>query len=154
MSDSFQQLLTLLTTFRGQDDVIVDPSHPDLRLNLLPETIDLWGNAYAQAAESDGNLLLACTSSTGPIEEASLTWVVGSAIRSIHVDGRDACQLLLQALGLEPALAEAIIRHCPGIADNSVWALYYERHGHLVATPVLSVGLGREVAASIPSLKA
>jgi len=151
MSDSFQRLLTLLTTFRGQDDVIIDASQQSLRINLLPETIDLWGITYAHIAERGDNLLLACTSSSEPIEETSLTWVVGSAIRSIHVDNSEACELLLQSLGVEPSLAEAIINHCPGIADTAVWALYYERHGHLVATPLLSVGLGREVQASIPS---
>lgn len=151
MSESFQRLLTLLTTFRGQDDVIIDPSQPGLRLNLIPETISLWGVTYGQTAERNANLLLACSSSTGPIEETTLTWVVGSAIRSVHVEGKEACQNLLQTLGVKPALTEAIIYHCPGIADDAVWALYYERHGHLVATPVLTTGLGRAVMTTLPS---
>lgn len=152
MSNSFERLLTLLISYRGQDDVIIDPSQPGLRLNLIPETISLWEITYAQTGQSGDNLLLACSNSTGPIEETSLTWVVGSAIRAVHVENREACQRLLQTLGLEPAMAESIISHCPGMADEAVWSLYYERHGNLVATPVLSVGLGREVVASLPSL--
>lgn len=152
MNDHFRKLQTLLLSFSGQDDIIADENQPDLRLNLRPETIDLWGATYDQKSNSGDNLLLACSSSRGPIEDTSITWVVGSAIRSVHAGNQEEFRHLMQAVGLTPELAESVLRHCPGIADGAVWALYYERHGHLVATPVLTAGLGLEVAASISSM--
>jgi len=152
MDETYERLHSLLTELHGKADISVDAGHPDLRLNLLPETISLWDATYNQLAKRGDNLLLACTKSSGPIEETSLTWVVGSAIRSLHVDSTDKCQHVLQVVGLEPSLAEAIIKHCPGIANEAIWALYYERHGHLVATPILSAGLGQQVVAGITSL--
>lgn len=149
MSNSFQRLLFLLKSCQGKNDVIIDDSHPDLRLNLDPETTDLWGASYDQADDTQANLLLATTSSSGPIEEASLTWVVGSAIRHVYVSSQEELLQLLKSLGLEDSLANAVIHHCPGIAGGAIWALYFERHGHLVAAPVLSSGLGREVMASL-----
>jgi hypothetical protein len=149
MDNSFQQLLSLLKSYHGQRDVQVDSSHPDLRLKLDPETIDLWGATYDQANDTQANLLLATTSSSDPIEETSLTWVVGSAIRHVLVSDQEKLLQLLKSLGLGVSLAEAVIHHCPGIAGEAIWALYYERHGHLVASPVLSSGLGREVLASL-----
>lgn len=151
MNDSFDRLLNLLETFSGQDDVLIDESQTDLRINLNLKTIALWGATYDQKSKDRENLLLACTSSSGPIADTTITWVVGSAIRSVYVSSDEECRNLLQTVGLAPALAEAIIRHCPGIADGAVWALYNERNGNLVATPVLSAGIGREVAAKISS---
>lgn len=152
MSDSFQRFLTMLKSAYGQHDILVDEGQTDLRLNLLPETIDLWGATYSQADNTDNNLLLACSSSSGPIEDTTLTWVVGSAIRHVHVSSEDECWQLFHALGLRPNLADAIVRHCPGIANGAIWALYNERHGHLVATPVVSAGLGREAMARFSSI--
>ena len=149
MENSFQQLLSLLKSCQGQENVLVDNSQPDLRLNLDHATIDLWNASYDQADDTQANLLLATTSSSDPIEETSLTWVVGSAIRHVLVSSQEELLQLLKSLGLEASLAEAVIHHCPGIAGEAIWALYYERHGHLVASPVLSSGLGKEVLASL-----
>ena len=46
--------------------------------------------------------------------------------------------MLLQALGLNSGLINSVLLNCPGIAGKVAWALYLERHGHLVATPVLN----------------
>jgi hypothetical protein len=43
----------------------------------------------------------------------------------------------LNALGLNSDLVNSLLLHCPGIAGSVTWALYLERHGHLVATPVI-----------------
>lgn len=45
--------------------------------------------------------------------------------------------MLLRALGLSSDLVNSVLLNCPGIAGKVAWALYLERHGHLVATPVL-----------------
>lgn len=151
MSDSFQRLLGLLSSSLGKGDIITTEEQPEFRINLNRETIDLWGITYDQDPFMGGDLLLACSDSEGPIEKTSLTWVVGSAIRRAHVTDPTACELLLQEIGIEPDLAAATMKYCPGIADGVVWALYLERHGHLRATPVLTRGLGREAMAGLTS---
>ena len=138
MPDPTEQLLELLRTHYGLEDVIVDENQPTLRLNLHPEVLEMWEAEYDYSRDSNDNLLLACNNSAGPIESASLTWIVGSAIRRAKVDSLQQCQHLLQSLGLEPNMASAITRNCPGIAMGVIWAIYYERHGHVVASPVLS----------------
>ena len=45
--------------------------------------------------------------------------------------------MLLHALGLNSDLVNSVLLNCPGIAGKVAWALYLERHGRLVATPVL-----------------
>jgi len=151
MSDSFQRLLELLTTHYGQDDIVIDESQPSLRINLHPDVIEMWNTEYNQTVNTPTNLLIACDNSTGPIERAKLTWIVGSAIRRTQVDSQEDCQILLQSLGLEPELAKSLTRNCPGIASGAVWSVYYERHGNLVASPILAAALGSEVMKSLSS---
>jgi len=149
MPDFCSQLQSLLRTHYGREDVVIDESHPDFRLNLHPESIELWNLEYEKSPYSEVNLFLACTSSCGPIEDTALTWVVGSAVRHVKVKSRYECAQLLQVLGLNAGLAKAVTHNCPGIAEGVTWALYYERHGNLVATPVLSTGFGKEVLNNI-----
>jgi hypothetical protein len=80
---------------------------------------------------------LACLSSTRPLEDTSLSWVVGAAIRPATVKNEDDCRVLLHALGLNSDVVNSLLLNCPGIAGSVTWALYLERHGHLVATPVI-----------------
>jgi hypothetical protein len=150
MSDTSQHLVALLSAHYGQEDVVVDESQPTLRINLHPDTLSIWEEEYNRAHSSNGNLLLACESSSGPIESTSLTWVVGSAIRRVQVKSHNECQILLQSIGLEPEMTAAITRNCPGIAFDSIWAIYYERHGDVVASPVLPSEIRNDIAMKIP----
>ncbi|MCP9775959.1 hypothetical protein [Cyanobium sp. WAJ14-Wanaka] len=146
MNDPSSDLRSLLSTYQGQEDIQVDALQPDLRLNLLDTNIKLWGTTYQQIAGTGDNLLLACNNSTGPVEEAVLTWVVGAAIRSLRVEGKDQFTDLLKCLGIKPELISSLLCNCPGISGKAIWAIYLERHGYLVATPILSAGLGLVVA--------
>lgn len=151
MPDLSQQLSALLEAYYGQDDIIVDETQPTLRLNLHPNSLELWKAEYDQAQAANDNLLLACDNSGGSIESATLTWVVGSAIRRAQVSSHTECELLFQSLGLRPEMAAAITRNCPGMAMGAVWAIYYERHGNVVASPVLSTAMLGELMKMISS---
>jgi hypothetical protein len=138
MNDPLSQLNALINSHQGEDEVIPDASQPGFRISLNPQNLELWRLEYRQIAEKEANLLLACLSSTGPLEDTSLGWVVGAAIRHASVNNQDDCRMLLQALGLNSGLINSVLLNCPGIAGKVAWALYLERHGHLVATPVLN----------------
>ena len=137
MSDPLSQLNALLDSNQGQDEVIPDANQPGFRISLNPHNLELWRLEHRQIASKEANLLLACLSSTGPLEDTRLGWVVGAAIRPASVKNQDDCKVLLHALGLNPDLVNSVLLNCPGIAGKIAWALYLERHGHLVATPVL-----------------
>ncbi|MCX5967133.1 MAG: hypothetical protein NTV57_05730 [Cyanobacteria bacterium] len=138
MNDPLSQLNALINSHQGEDEVIPDASQPGFRISLNPQNLELWRLEYRQIAGKEANLLLACLSSTGPLEDTSLGWVVGAAIRHASVNNQDDCRMLLQALGLNSGLINSVLLNCPGIAGKVAWALYLERHGHLVATPVLN----------------
>ena len=138
MTDSQLRLKYLLTTYRGQDNVLLDPRQPRLTLNLNPQNLALWRSEFNSIAEKDTNLLLACNSSTGILEDTTLTWVVGAAIRPASAGSRESCSHLLTSLGLESGLVESILTHCPGIAEDVVWALYYDRNKRLCVSPVIN----------------
>lgn len=137
MTDPLSQLNALIGSHQGQDEVIPDASQPGFRISLNPQNLELWRLEHRQIAGKETNLLLACLSSTGPLEDTSLGWVVGAAIRPASVRSQDDCRVLLHALGLKSGLVNSVLLNCPGIAGKVAWALYFERHGHLVATPVL-----------------
>ena len=137
MNDPLSQLNALLDSNQGQDEVIPDASQPGFRISLNPHNLELWRLEHRQSASKEANLLLACLSSTGPREDTRLGWVVGAAIRPASVKNQDDCRVLLHALGLNSDLINSVLLNCPGIAGKVAWALYLERHGHLVATPVL-----------------
>jgi len=158
MSDPLSQLKALLDSHQGQDEVIPDASQPGFRISLNPHNLELWRLEHRQISEKGANLLLACLSSTGPIEDTSLGWIVGAAIRPASVKSQDDCKVLLHALGLNSDLVNSVLLNCPGIAGKVAWALYLERHGHLVATPVLdhepnSNNIAHPTAASIDSME-
>jgi len=140
MSDPHSQLNALIDSNQGQDEVIPDASQPGFRISLNPHNLELWRLEHRQIAGKEANLLLACLSSTGPLEDTTLGWVVGAAIRPATVINQDDCKVLLHALGLNSDLVNSVLLNCPGIAGEVAWALYLERHGHLVATPVLHHG--------------
>ena len=138
MSDPLSQLNALINSHQGQDEVTPDASQPEFRISLNPHNLELWRLEHRQIAGKGANLLLACLSSTGPLEDTSLGWVVGAAIRPASVNSQEDCKVLLHALGLSSDLINSVLANCPGIAGKVAWALYLERHGHLVATPVLA----------------
>lgn len=138
MSNSQLRLKHLLTTFRDQDNVQLDPNQPRLTLNLNLQNLALWHSQAISIAEKDTNLLLACNSSTGRLEDTTLTWVVGAAIRPASTVNRSSCGHLLISLGLEADLVESILTHCPGIGEDIIWALYYNRNKKLCVSPVIN----------------
>jgi hypothetical protein len=137
MRDPLGQLHALIGSHQGQDDLIPDASQPGFRITLTSHNLELWKSEYRRIAGKETNLLLACLSSTGPLEDTSLSWVVGAAIRPATVKNEDDCRVLLHALGLNSDVVNSLLLNCPGIAGSVTWALYLERHGHLVATPVI-----------------
>ena len=105
------------------------------RIDLKLDNIELWQDTLDRL-EGPCNLLLACEKSDGPLHDTSLTWVVGSAIRSAEVMGRENVEHLLQQLQVPQVLAAAAREHCCGLGDGVIWAFYLERHGWLTASPV------------------
>ena len=106
-----------------------------LQINLLDENIVLWQQTF-EKNNSKHNLLLACDKNSGELTTAKITWVVGSAIRGTTVNSAAEVEKLLTQMGIDYALAQAAIEHCPGLGEDLVWAFYLERHGWLTATPV------------------
>ena len=105
------------------------------QINLLNENINLWKQTFQQNNPTD-NLLLACDKNTEDLLISKLTWVVGSAIRGTRVSNATEAKKLLAHMGVANELAKAAVEHCPGLAEDLVWAFYLERHGWLTATPV------------------
>ena len=117
----------------GKLDYAVGTSY--FQINLLNENINLWKQTLQQNKPTD-NLLLACDKNTEDLLISKLTWVVGSAIRGTTVSDATEAKKLLTHMGVDNELAKAAVKHCPGLAEDLVWAFYLERHGWLTATPV------------------
>ena len=117
----------------GKLDYAVGTSY--FQINLLNENINLWKQTLQQNKPTD-NLLLACDKNTEDLLISKLTWVVGSAIRGTRVGDATEAKKLLTHMGVAKELAKAAVKHCPGLAEDLVWAFYLERHGWLTATPV------------------
>ena len=105
------------------------------RINLRDENIVLWRDTLNQQSRAV-NLLLACDQNSGDLDQAQLTWVVGSAIRGTTTNSTNAITQLLQQMGVGSALTDEAAKRCPGLGEDLVWAFYLERHGWLIATPV------------------
>ena len=122
----------------GERELKFDKSGEVLRIDLREDYILMWQQEAAVKGES-ANLLLACENSSGSLHSTRLTWIVGSAIRTEFIQSRDHFVELLVALGVSENLALMALDNCPGIIANIAWALYFERHGWLTATPICNI---------------
>lgn len=137
MTQSSEAIIRSLTTKLAPDmELRVSIGDGVLRINVKPDDRTLWQDTLLTIA-APGNVLLACESSSCALEATRLTWVVGAAIRDTSIDQAGTIVPLLQSLGVAPNLAEAVPKHCPGLAEEMTWAFYLERHGWLTACPVL-----------------
>ena len=90
---------------KGNDyELILNHPTGSIRFDLSPQTLKLWAETLKKHTASY-NLLFACETLEGTIEETKLTWVVGSAIRPVQV--KDPCEAikLLITLGFTPNYA-------------------------------------------------
>ena len=106
------------------------------RIDLKPDDLKLWSDTLSSRQESC-NLLLACAHSEGPLTETQITWVVGSAIRSLKIQAAEEIAPLLRGLGIDESLASNLPKLCPGLGSEQTWAFYLDRKGTLCASPVL-----------------
>ena len=107
------------------------------RIDLKPDDLRLWSETLESRNERC-NLLLACEHGDGDLEQTSLTWVVGSAIRSFRIRSADEVIPLLTSLGIEEALTKKLPELCPGLGSEMTWAFYLDRNGTLSASPALT----------------
>ena len=106
------------------------------RIDLKPDDLKLWADTLS-SREENCNLLLACAHSEGPLTETQITWVVGSAIRSLKIQAAEEIVPLLKGLGINESLASNLPKLCPGLGSEQTWAFYLDRNGALCASPVL-----------------
>ena len=106
------------------------------RIDLKPDDLKLWADTLSSRVENC-NLLLACAHSEGPLTETQITWVVGSAIRSLKIQAAEEIVPLLRGLGIDESLASNLPKLCPGLGSEQTWAFYLDRKGTLCASPVL-----------------
>ena len=106
------------------------------RIDLKPDDLKLWADTLS-SREENCNLLLACAHSEGPLTETQITWVVGSAIRSLKIQAAEEIVPLLRGLGIDESLASNLPKLCPGMGSEQTWAFYLDRKGTLCASPVL-----------------
>lgn len=106
------------------------------RIDLKPDDLKLWADTL-RSREENCNLLLACAHSEGPLTETQITWVVGSAIRSLKIQAAEEIVPLLRGLGIDESLASNLPELCPGLGSEQTWAFYLDRKGTLCASPVL-----------------
>ena len=106
------------------------------RIDLKPDDLKLWADTLS-SREENCNLLLACAHSEGPLTETQITWVVGSAIRSLKIQAAEEIVPLLRGLGIDESLACNLPILCPGLGSEQTWAFYLDRKGTLCASPVL-----------------
>ena len=106
------------------------------RIDLKPDDLKLWADTLS-SREENCNLLLACAHSEGPLTETQITWVVGSAIRSLKIQAAEEIVPLLRGLGIDESLASNLPKLCPGLGSEQTWAFYLDRKGTLCASPVL-----------------
>jgi hypothetical protein len=133
---ALDQIAAMLQSCGSNQEIKISRGAAILRINLRLDDLNLWG----ESAEvlSSANIILACDNDTAEIEESSLTWVVGAAIRGINLDIPDQAIALLIKLGIEENIAAEIINVCPGLCKDVKWAFYRERHGWLCASPALN----------------
>lgn len=122
----------------GERELRFDRDGEVLRIDLREDYIQMWQD---EAAINDkfANLFLACENSGGNLEATKLTWVVGSAIRPESVKTKEEFTQILLNLGVSGNLASLALEHCPGLISTIAWALYFERHGWLTATPICNL---------------
>ena len=106
------------------------------RIDLKPDDLKLWADTLS-FREENCNLLLACAHSEGPLTETQITWVVGSAIRSLNIQAAEEIVPLLRGLGIDESVASKLPKLCPGLGSEQTWAFYLDRKGTLCASPVL-----------------
>jgi hypothetical protein len=133
---ALDQIAAMLQSCGSNQEIKISRGAAILRINLRLDDLNLWGES-AEVLPS-ANIILACDNDTAEIEESSLTWVVGAAIRGINLDIPDQAIALLIKLGIEENIAAEIINVCPGLCTEVKWAFYRERHGWLCASPALN----------------
>lgn len=133
---ALDQIAAMLQSCGSNQEIKISRGAAILRINLRLDDLNLWGES-AEVLPS-ANIILACDNDTAEIEESSLTWVVGAAIRGINLDIPDQAIALLIKLGIEENIATEIINVCPGLCKDVKWAFYRERHGWLCASPALN----------------
>jgi len=133
---ALDQIAAMLQSCRSNQEIKISRGGAILRINLRLDDLNLWGES-AEVLPS-ANIILACDNDAAEIEESSLTWVVGAAIRGINLDIPDQVIALLIKLGIKENIAAEIINVCPGLCKDVKWAFYRERHGWLCASPALN----------------
>ena len=109
-----------------------------LRIDLREDYIQMWQDE-ANVKGATANLFLACENSGGNLESTKLTWIVGSAIRPESVQTKEEFTEILLSIGVSQNLVSLALEHCPGLIGAIAWALYFERHGWLTATPICNL---------------
>ena len=127
----------LMNSADQNSEVIHTIGELQFRIDLKPDDLRLWSETL-QTRNEHCNLLLACEHGDGALDQTSLTWVVGSAIRSFSIQSADEVTPLLTSLGVEAALSEKLPELCPGLGFDITWAFYLDRNGTLSASPVPS----------------
>ena len=122
----------------GERELRFDRDGEVLRIDLREDYIQMWQDE-ATVKGNAANLFLACENSGGNLESTKLTWVVGSAIRPETVQTKEEFTEILSNLGVSRNLASLALEHCPGLIGTIAWALYFERHGWLTATPICNL---------------
>ncbi|UPM51409.1 hypothetical protein MY494_06590 [Synechococcus sp. A10-1-5-1] len=122
----------------GDRELRFDRDGEVLRIDLREDYIQMWQDEAAVKG-NEANLFLACENSGGNLEATKLTWVVGSAIRPETVQTKEQFTEILLSLGVSKNLASMALEHCPGLIGTIAWALYFERHGWLTATPICNL---------------
>ena len=130
-------LNSLLQSADKNGEVIHTINGSRFRIDLKPDDIRLWYETL-ESVSTPCNLLLACQHGGGNLKDTCLTWVVGSAIRPFQIESPEEVAPLLHSLGIELNLARSLPDHCPGLASETTWAFYLDRHGQLSASPVLN----------------
>jgi hypothetical protein len=129
-------LIEQLLIDADQNGEIIHEVGPEkFRIDLKPDDLRLWGETL-NSRDQPCNLLLACAHGDRALEETEITWVVGSAIRSYHVDSAEKIASLMISLGVDKTLAEHLPKLCPGLGSELTWAFYLDRSGALSASPV------------------
>jgi hypothetical protein len=122
----------------GEPELRFDQEGEVLIIDLREDYIKMWQDE-ASFKGGAANLFLACESSEGDLGATKLTWVVGSAIRPELIKNKEQFIEALLSLGVSENLASMALAHCPGLIGTIAWALYFERHGWLTATPICNL---------------
>ena len=125
----------LLLAADHNSEIIYNINSRKFRIDLKPEDLRLWSETL-DSRPKPCNLLLACEHSDRELNDTSLTWVVGSAIRSFNIQASHDVAPLLTSLGIASELSETLPDLCLGLGSELVWAFYLDRKGDLTASPV------------------